>query len=97
MEMKVAWKLSGWLTDLQRSYADSMDLQVPSEIAAKLVRLAEQTGRTADQVALDLLRDSVEHNEWFRSEVEKDRVSARDETLLDHQEVVTRINTRYRS
>jgi predicted transcriptional regulator len=84
-------------TDLQRTYADSMDLQVPSELAAKLVRLAEQTGRTADQVALDLLRDSVEHNEWFRSELEKGRVSARDEKLLDHQEVVARINTRYRS
>ena len=74
-----------------------MDLQVPAELAAKLMRLAEQTGRTADQVALDLLSDSVEHNEWFRSEVEKGRVSARNETLLDHQAVVTRINTRYRS
>jgi predicted transcriptional regulator len=72
-----------------------MDLQVPSELAEKLVRLAEQTGRSADQVALELLRDSVEHDQWFRSEVEKGRLSARDETLLDHQEVMTRISTRY--
>jgi predicted transcriptional regulator len=54
-----------------------MELQVPSELGAKLVRLAEQTGRTADQVALDLLKDSVEHDEWFRSEMEKGRLSVR--------------------
>jgi predicted transcriptional regulator len=70
-----------------------MDLQVPSELGAKLVRLAEQTGRTADQVALDLLKDFVEHDEWFRSEMEKGRLSVREETLIDHQEVVARINT----
>lgn len=73
-----------------------MNLQLPAELAAKLNRLAAETGRTADQVALDLLTDSIEHDEWFRSEVEKGRVSARDETLLDHQEVVARLNTRHR-
>jgi predicted transcriptional regulator len=88
-----------WLVDtrFRRSYADSVDLQVPSELAARLVRLAEQTGQTADQVALDLLRESVEQNEWFRSEVEKSPLSARHETLLDHQEVGNRVNARYGS
>jgi predicted transcriptional regulator len=88
-----------WLVDtrFRRSYADSVDLQVPSELAARLVRLAKQTGRTADQVALDLLRESVEQNEWFRSKVEKSRLSARHETLLDHQEVGNRVNAGYGS
>jgi predicted transcriptional regulator len=72
-----------------------MDIQVPSELAARLDRLAARTGRTADQVALDLLRNSVEHDEWFRGEVEKGRLSGED-GLIEHQEVIARIRSRYR-
>ena len=43
-----------------------MNLQVPPELEAKLTRLAAETGRTVDQVALDLLASSVDHDEWFR-------------------------------
>jgi hypothetical protein len=39
-------------------------------------RSATQTGRTADQVALDLLANSVEHDEGFRGEIEKGRLAA---------------------
>ena len=55
-----------------------MNLQVPPELEAKLTRLAAETGRTADQVALDLLASSVDHDEWFRGEVEKGRTAARE-------------------
>ncbi len=73
-----------------------MNLQVPPELEAKLNRLAAETGRTADQVALDLLAGSVEHDEWFRREVEKGRLSAREDRLLDHSEVASRMDRRYR-
>ena len=73
-----------------------MDLQVPPELEAKLNRLAAETGRTVDQVALDLLISSIDHDEWFRREVEKGRVSAREGRLLDHDEVASRIDQRYR-
>jgi predicted transcriptional regulator len=69
-----------------------MNLQVPPELAAKLTRLAEETGRTVDQVALDLLASSVDHDEWFRREVEKGRASAREGRLLDHDEVASRMD-----
>jgi predicted transcriptional regulator len=72
-----------------------MTLQVPPELEAKLTRLAAQTGRTVDQVALDLLASSVDHDEWFRREVEKGRTSAREGRLLGHDEVADRINQRY--
>jgi predicted transcriptional regulator len=72
-----------------------MDLHVPPELEAKLNRLAAETGRRADQVALDLLANSVEHDDWFRQEVEKGRVAAREGRLLDHDEVVSRIDQRY--
>jgi len=73
-----------------------MNLQVPPELEAKLTRLAEETGRTVQQVALDLLARSVEHDEWFRREVEKGRESAREGRLLDHDEVASRMDQRYR-
>lgn len=77
-------------------YAGLMNLQVPPELVAKLTRLAEDTGRTVDQVALDLLASSVDHDEWFRGEVERGRASAREGRLLEHDEVVFRMDRRYR-
>jgi predicted transcriptional regulator len=77
-------------------YAGFMNLQVPPELEAKLTRLAAETGRTADQVAIDLLASSVDHDEWFRGEVEKGRASAREGRLLEHDDVVARMDQRYR-
>ncbi len=74
-----------------------MELHVPPDLEAKLNRLAETAGRTAEQLALDLLAISVEHNEWFRREVEKGRASARAGRLLDRDEIVSRIEKRYRA
>jgi predicted transcriptional regulator len=73
-----------------------MNLQVPPELEAKLTRLAAETGRSADQVALDLLASSVDHDEWFRAEVEKGRAAAADGKLLEHDDVAARMDGRYR-
>lgn len=72
-----------------------MELHVPAELEAKLNRLAADTGRDAEQLALDLLASSVEHDEWFRREVEKGRVSARAGRLLSRDELLSRIDKRY--
>ncbi len=72
------------------------NLPVPPELEAKLMRLATETGRTADQVALDLLASSIDHDEWFRSEVEKGRVSAREGRMLEHDDAAARMHQRYR-
>ena len=77
-------------------YAGFMNLQVPPELEARLTRLATETGRSVDQVALDLLASSIDHDEWFRSEVEKGRASAREGRLLEHDDVVARMDRRYR-
>lgn len=61
-----------------------MNLQRSAPLEAKLTRLAADTGRTVDQVVLDLLASSVYHDEWFRREVEKGRRAAREGRLLDH-------------
>ena len=73
-----------------------MNLQVPPELAAKLTRLATETGRPVDQVALDLLASSVDHDEWFRAELEKGRAAVREGRLLEHDDVAARMDRRYR-
>ena len=73
-----------------------MELHVPPDLEARLNRLAETAGRTAEQLALDLLATSVEHDEWFRREVEKGRASSRAGRLLDREELISRIEKRYR-
>ena len=73
-----------------------MNLQVPPELEAKLNRLAAETGRSVDQVALALLVSSVDHDEWFRREVAKGRLSSREGRLLDHDAVSSRMDQRYR-
>lgn len=74
-----------------------MDLHLPPELEAKLSRLAAESGRNVDQVALELLTSSVDHDEWFRREVEQGCASARAGRLLDHDAVASRINQRYRA
>ena len=74
-----------------------MNLQVPPELQARLNCLATETGRSVDQVALDLLASSTDHDEWLCREVEKGRVSARAGRLLSRDEVLSRIDKRYPS
>lgn len=74
-----------------------MELHIPPDLEARLNRLAEGTGRSAEQCALDLLATSVEYDEWFRYEVEKGRATARAGRLLDREEIVARIEERYRT
>jgi predicted transcriptional regulator len=71
-------------------HAGFMNLQVPPELEAKLTRLATETGRSVDQVAHDLLASSIDHDEWFRTEVGKGRASGREGTLLEHDDVAAR-------
>ncbi len=72
-----------------------MDLQLPPDLEARLNRLAAESGRPVDQVALDLLASSVEQDEWFRREVEKGIASANEGHLIEHDEVALRVDRRY--
>ncbi|HWB30961.1 MAG TPA: hypothetical protein VG736_10690 [Vicinamibacterales bacterium] len=62
-----------------------MNVPIPPELEARLARMAAETGRTVDQVAIDLLTSSVDHDEWFRAEVEKGRTSAREGKLIERE------------
>jgi predicted transcriptional regulator len=72
-----------------------MNLQVPPDLEAKLARMAAESGRTIDELAIDLLANSIHYDEWFRAEVEKGRAAARDGRLLEHDDVAARMDRRY--
>lgn len=72
-----------------------MDLHVPPELEARLSRLAAESDRTVEQVALDLLTSLVDHDECFRRDVEVGRTSAREGRLLDHDVVAFGMGSRY--
>jgi len=72
-----------------------MNLHLPPDLEAKLNRMAAETGRDAGQVAVELLTNSVEHDEWFRQQVERGRQSVREGCLLDHADVASRIRDRH--
>jgi predicted transcriptional regulator len=83
------------------------DLQLKERAAGQLdgvFRQANQSeakreanpGRSVDQVALDLLASSIDHDEWFRTEVEQGRASAREGRLIEHDDVAARVDRRYR-
>jgi predicted transcriptional regulator len=69
---------------------------IPPELEARLARVAVETGRTVDQVAIDLLTSSIDHDEWFRAEVEKGRAAARAGRLIEHDKFAARMDRRYR-
>jgi predicted transcriptional regulator len=52
--------------------------------------------RRLDQVALDLLASSMDHDDRFRQEVAKGRAAVREGRLLDHDNVANRADRRYR-
>jgi predicted transcriptional regulator len=72
-----------------------MELSISPELEEKLKRLAASRRQTPEKLAPDLLRESIEYNRWFFAEVEKGRADARAGRLIDHEEVVARINARY--
>ena len=73
-----------------------MNLQVPPELEAKLTRLAAEIGRTVNQVALGPPCHSVDHDDGSVGRGGKGSLSAREGRLLDRDEVVTRMDRRYR-
>jgi predicted transcriptional regulator len=48
-----------------------------------------------EELRQEMPRAWAKHEEWFRREVEKGRVSSREGRLLDHDDVAARLDQRY--
>jgi predicted transcriptional regulator len=61
------------------------------ELEAKLNRIASEAGKGATQVVQELVINYLDHDEWFRQEVEKGLASVDRGESVSHEEVRCRM------
>jgi len=74
-----------------------MEVNLSPDKEARLRELANRTGKDAAQVVEEAVDRMLEYDERFIAAVEEGRASARRGDLLEHEEVVERIEQKFRS
>lgn len=74
-----------------------MEVNLSPEKEARLRQLATRAGKDAEQVVEEAVDRMLEYDERFLAAVEEGRASARKGDLLEHDEVVKRIEQMFRS
>ena len=74
-----------------------MEVHVTPELEAKLTRIAARQGRDTEDLVQEVLSRYLEQEARFAEAVQKGIVSADRGDLLDHDEVVSRIEKRFGS
>jgi predicted transcriptional regulator len=64
-----------------------MEISLAPEVEARLARIASEEGKAANQVVQDLVVTYLDHDEWFRSEVQKGLASLDSGRFVSHEEV----------
>jgi predicted transcriptional regulator len=68
-----------------------MEISLAPEVEARLSRIASEAGKAANQVVEELVADYLDHDEWFRREVQKGLASLNDGKFVSHGEVGLRL------
>jgi predicted transcriptional regulator len=71
-----------------------MEIHLTPEKEALLRQVAARTGQDAAQVIQEAVDRLLEHDKWFVQEVEKGQSQAAKGDLIEHDEVVARIEKR---
>jgi predicted transcriptional regulator len=74
-----------------------MELHLPVEKEARLQQIASRTGKDTARLVEEAVDQMLEYEARFIAAVEKGRESARKGELIDHREVVDRIERMLRS
>jgi len=74
-----------------------MEVPLPAGKEARLQEVVARTGRNIAQVVEEAVDRMLEYDERFIAAVEEGRASARHGDLLEHDEVVERIEQMFRS
>ena len=74
-----------------RAYTDGMEVKLSPELQAKLERLASQQGRDSQSLVHEAVERLVGYDEWFIQQVEKGLAQIDRGEVLEHEEVVARI------
>ncbi|MFI5104347.1 MAG: CopG family ribbon-helix-helix protein [Terriglobales bacterium] len=73
-----------------------MEVPFTPEFEAKLSRVAQESGRDAKQLVLQLVQTYLDHDQWFRQEVQKGLAQLDRGEFVEHDEVVARIERLFR-
>ncbi len=68
-----------------------MEVSFNPEVEATLKRIAQETGRGAEQVVVDLVSTQLDYDAWFRQEVQKGIDSLDRGEFRTHEEVGERM------
>jgi predicted transcriptional regulator len=74
-----------------------MKIHFAPELEAKLNDIASGSGRSPEQFVQDLVKSYLDHDQWFRKEVQKGLGQLDCGEFLEHDEVVARIEDLFRS
>jgi predicted transcriptional regulator len=74
------------------AYNKPMEISFAPELEAKLNRIASQTGKGPDEVVRELVASYLDHDEWFRHQVEKGLGSLDGGKSVPHEEVRRQMN-----
>jgi predicted transcriptional regulator len=71
-----------------------MEVHLTPEKEALIRQLAARTGQDTAQLIQEAVDRLLDHDSWFRDEVAKGQAQAARGELIDHEEVVRRIEKR---
>jgi predicted transcriptional regulator len=69
------------------AYNNAMEISPAPELEARLARIASEAGKAANQLVQELVADSLDHDEWFKREVQKGMDSLDSGKFVSHEEV----------
>jgi predicted transcriptional regulator len=75
---------------------EPMELHLSAHQRAKLDELAGRTGRNLDQLVKEAIDRFLEHEEWFLEQVQIGLDQIERGELIEHEEVVARVEKRLR-
>ena len=68
-----------------------MEISLAPEVETRLSRIAAEAGKAPSEVVQELVADYLDHDEWFRREVQKGLASLDSGKFVSHEEVGRRI------
>jgi predicted transcriptional regulator len=68
-----------------------MEISLEPEVEARLARIASEAGKPANEVVRELVANYLDHDEWFKQEVQKGLDSLDSGKFVSHEEVGRRI------
>ena len=71
-----------------------MEVTLPSDVQAKLTRMAHERGTDAEALAREAIERLVDYDDWFMREVEKGLAQIERGEILSHEEVGARLEKR---